>query len=219
MTDFDHFSPAALRFLSDLKANNRRDWFQDNKPTYEREIKTPAKQFTQAMCPALEALTGAPHSAKIYRINRDIRFSKDKTPYNAHLHISFAPDPAPPNTPMWFFGLGTEKLSLGCGIFQFDKAGLIHFRDQMAGRKGAELIALEKHLASEGLRISPPDLKRVPPGFDSDHPHAEALRRKGFSAWADLPDTGFVTAPDLVPRTISNLRPLMPVFRFLSELQ
>ncbi|MCV3270733.1 DUF2461 domain-containing protein [Roseobacter sinensis] len=218
MTAFDHFSPAALTFLRDLKANNRRDWFQANKPVYEAEIRDPAKHFGVAMSAALEALTGAPHLPKIYRINRDIRFSKDKTPYNTHLHLSFAPQPATANTPMWFFGLNTEKLSLGCGVFQFDKPGLAAFRARVSGTAGAQLIDLTARLAGKGVRVSPPELKRVPPGFDAAHPHSEVLRRKGFAAWIDLPDTRFVTAPGLVKRTTQALERLHPVFDILRHL-
>ncbi|WP_299676018.1 DUF2461 domain-containing protein [uncultured Roseobacter sp.] len=218
MPAFDHFSPAALAFLTDLKANNRRDWFQDHKAVYEAEIQRPARAFAAAMCTALDALTGTPHEAKIYRIHRDIRFSRDKTPYNAHLHLSFAPQPATPNRPMWFFGLGTETLSLGCGVFQYDKPGLAAFRTQMAGPMGAELLALIQTLETNGMRVNPPELKRVPSGIDKTHPHADALRRKGLAAWHDLPDPHSVTRPDLIPRTTEALTGFLPLFHLLDRV-
>lgn len=218
MTAFDHFSPAALTFLQALKTNNRRDWFQQHKPTYEAEIKRPAQQFGTAMSAALDALTGTPHAARIYRIQRDMRFSKDKTPYTARLHISFSPQPVHPNAPMWFFGLTCESLALGCGVMQFDKAGLAEFRAAMDGARGAALIALTKAITDQGHRVDPPELKRVPPGFDPAHAHADALRRKGLTVWRDLKDPGFVTSPDLIPRIIKAFDPLLPVAKFLSEL-
>ncbi|WP_299404330.1 DUF2461 domain-containing protein [uncultured Roseobacter sp.] len=218
MDPFDHFSPQALTFLSDLKAHNDKAWFAAHKQVYEQEIKEPAKGFALAMSAALSTTTGRAHHAKIYRIHRDIRFSKDKTPYNTHIHLSFAPEDGGPNAPMWFFGLGLEKLSLGCGVFQFDKDRLAAFRAQMAGDKGAALIALTTRLQDTGLRVNAPELKRIPSGFDKDHPHAEALRRKGFSAWKDISDTRFVTQPDLVTRTMSEMIPLREVFDFLSDI-
>ena len=218
MTDFTSFSPKVLTFLSDLRANNTRDWFAAHKAIYEAEVKAPAAGFGQAMADALGSLTGQPHSHKVYRIHRDVRFSKDKTPYNAHIHLSFAEVGGGPNTPMWFFGLNPDRLALGCGVFAFDKPGLGAFRTLMAGPQGGELIALTSDLQAKGVRVSEPELKRVPAGFDKDHPHGEALRRKGFSAWCDVEDVAFVTEPRLVQRTVSKLVDLLPVYRLLSDL-
>ena len=218
MTDFTSFSPQALTFLSDLRANNTRDWFTANKAIYETEIKVPVQRFGQAMADALRDLTGQPHSHKVYRIHRDVRFSKDKTPYNAHIHLSFAEVDDGPNTPMWFFGLNPDRLALGCGVFAFDKTGLTRFRTLMAGPQGGELIALTSDLGTKSIRVSEPELKRVPAGFDKDHPNGEALRRKGFSAWIDVEDLTFVSEPRLVQRTVSKLVDLLPVHRILSDL-
>ena len=218
MAEFDCFSPGALGFLRDLKANNTKDWFAANKKTYETELKDPGKAFADAMARALGDLTGHDHTSKIFRIHRDVRFSKDKTPYNAHLHIAFTPEAEAPQPPMWFFGLAPDRLSLGCGVFQYDKGALDRFRTAMAGPKGADLIRLAADLRDSGVRVNDPDLKRVPPGFDKDHPNGEALRRKGFSAWMEEDDPASVTRPDLVNRTARDLARLMPVFRFLYEI-
>ncbi|MFZ2101712.1 MAG: DUF2461 family protein, partial [Oricola sp.] len=82
-TDFTGFNDETITFLADLKANNARDWFADNKPLYERALKKPAGAFAGLMADELEKLTGAPHKPKIFRINRDVRFSRDKSPYNS----------------------------------------------------------------------------------------------------------------------------------------
>ena len=88
------FPGEAVQFLQDLKNNNTRDWFTQNKSTYEQVIKQPAQAYCELMCAELTSLTSMPHQSKIFRVHRDVRFSKDKTPYNAHLHISFFPDDA-----------------------------------------------------------------------------------------------------------------------------
>lgn len=218
MDTFQSFTPAALTFLSDLKANNDREWFAANKQVYESEVKAPANQFGEAMSEALGDLVGEPHGHKLFRVYRDVRFSKDKTPYNPHIHLSFAPVDATASAPMWFFGLDPSSLSLGCGVFGFDKSGLESFRDAMQGPKGRELIDLTADLRGQGIRIGEPEMKRVPAGYDKDHPHAEALRRKGFSCWIDVEEIGFATEPKLVERTIEAMRPLLPAQRFLSAL-
>lgn len=218
MTEFDHYSPQTLQFLADLKANNSRDWFADHRTIYDVEIKEPTKHFASSMQHALQEFTGQSHHAKIYRIHRDVRFSKDKTPYNAHVHLSFIPDMRREDAPMWHFGLAPDKLSLGCGVFQFGKAGLDAFRQVVDGPKGAELMNLTEKLRGAGVQVAEPELKRVPAGFDKDHPHSEALRRKGITGWIHLDDPAFAVQPDLVARCIKAYHPLTPIYDFLSDL-
>ncbi|WP_170350787.1 DUF2461 domain-containing protein [Ruegeria atlantica] len=217
MATFESFSSEALGFLEGLEANNTKDWFAAHKTTYETQLKDPSKHFADGMAGALQDLTGQGHRSKIFRIYRDVRFSKDKTPYNAHLHIAFIPQGNAVQPPMWFFGLSPEKLSLGCGVFQYDKNALDAFRTAMAGPKGAELIQLTEDMRQDGFRIEDPELKRVPTGFDKDHPHAEALRRKGFAVWMDAGAPAFVIEPNLIERTSALFGKLMPVFQLLSR--
>lgn len=206
------FDEETLRFLDDLAQNNDRAWFASQKSRYETHVKGPSIAVADALCDGLGVLTGTPHRSKIYRIHRDLRFSKDKTPYNSHVHMSFA---APEHgAAMWFFGLGRDRLSVGCGVPGFAGAALARFRDRMAGPDGAALIALENALVRDGARIGAPDLKTVPRGFARDHPHARALRRKGFGAWIDAPDRAHAASPDLVPSSLSAMERLLPVYRF-----
>ncbi|MEM0950340.1 MAG: DUF2461 domain-containing protein [Pseudomonadota bacterium] len=218
MAAFDCFSSEALRFLTDLDANNTKDWFAANKATYEVHLKEPSKRFADVMALALRDLTGHDHDSKVFRIHRDVRFSKNKTPYNAHLHLAFIPCGMTAQPPMWFFGLSPAKLSLGCGVFQYDKEGLPKFRSAMAGAMGAELIQLTADLQAKGIRVADPELRRVPPAFDKDHRNAEALRRKGFAAWIDVGNPSFAAKPNLVERTVDLFRELMPVYRGLSRI-
>lgn len=218
MDRFDCFSPKAVGFLHDLKANNTKDWFAANKTVYETHLKAPGKLFADDMALALGKLTGRDHGSKIFRIHRDVRFSKDKTPYNAHLHLAFTPTGQSVQPPMWFFGLSPEKLSLGCGVFQYDKGALSTLRDAMAGPLGAELIRITAEMRKHGFRIGDPELKRVPSGFDKDHPQEEVLRRKGFAVWMDNETPDFVLQPNLTDRTAAEFAKLMPAFQLLSRI-
>ncbi len=219
MVQFDCFSPEAVGFLQDLKTNNTKDWFAANKAIYETHLKAPSRLFADDMALALGALTGQDHSSKIFRIYRDVRFSKDKTPYNAHLHLAFIPTGEGGQPPMWFFGLSPEKLSFGCGVFHYEKGSLDAFRDAMAGPLGAELIQTTKEMRERGYRIGEPELKRVPSGFDKDHPREEALRRKGFAVWMDTETQTFVLKSNLTERTTAEFAKLMPVFQLLSRIK
>lgn len=218
MAHFDCFSPEVVGFLQDLKSNNTKDWFAANKATYETHLKAPSKLFAGDMASALCDLTGQDHGSKTFRTHRDVRFSKDKTPYNAHLHLAFMPTGQAVQPPMWFFGLSPEKLSLGCGVFQYDKETLDAFRDAMEGPLGAELIQTTKDMRERGFQIGDPELKRVPAGFDKDHPHEEVLRRKGFTVWMDAETPAFVLKPNLTERTTRKFAELMPVFQLLSRI-
>ncbi len=216
---FSGFNPEAVNFLKELKANNTRDWFLQNKKTYEAEIKKPAALFSSVMAEELQTQTGQSHKAKVFRINRDVRFSKDKTPYNSHLHISFTPESKLASPPAWMFGLSTEYFTLGCGVFEFDKTALDTYRKRIAGDAGAELGALIEKLVKAGIRFSEPALKRVPPGYPQDHPHADLLRRKGLASWLDYDGPEAATGPKIVETCVTGFKQLMPVFEVLNDLQ
>ena len=136
------------------------------------------------MLPKLLDLTGIEHDAKRFRINRDIRFSKDKTPYNTHLHISFKPRAR--LIPTWFFGLSPDYLTAGVGTFGFDKPQLEAYRKRIDSPHGDALAASLEDLTNKGARISEPELKRLPKGFDADHRHGPLLRRKSLAVWMDF---------------------------------
>jgi len=212
---FSGFPKEAVKFLSDLKANNSRDWFTANKATYESAIKGPAAEFCEAMSGKLEKSTGAPCKSKVFRIHRDLRFSKDKTPYNAHLHISFTPETGLASPPCWFFGLEPERIVVGAGTFGFDKQALEAYRERIDGPDGKKLVKLFEKLAGQGARTGEPDLKRVPSGYAQNHPHADLLRRKGLSAWLDMEDTKTASSPDFVATCQAKFKTLRPLYDWL----
>lgn len=193
MGEFIAFPEDTLTFLAELKANNSKDWFAANKPRYEDVIKAPAQAFADAICFRMKAMTDHDWRSKIFRIYRDVRFSKDKKPYNAHLHIMFREEGKPAGL---FFGLRPDELILGLGVFKFDDAQLPAYRAAVASPKGESLGELLEHHQGKGLRLNDPPLKRVPKGFDADHPRAELLKRKGLALWQDRDDPKIMTAPN-----------------------
>ncbi|MEX0279812.1 MAG: DUF2461 domain-containing protein [Arenibacterium sp.] len=218
MYAFDHFPNEALTFIADLRENNRRDWFAENKHIYETAVKAPALSFADAMAVELKSLTGVAHKSKLFRVYRDVRFSKDKTPYNAHIHIAFSSLDGQANAPMWFFGVKPDRVSLGCGVFRFDKAGLVTYRDAMAGEAGAKMLNLMADMRDQGIHFPDPVLKRVPSGYDKEHPHGMLLRRKGLAGWIERDDACFVTEPELVGRSRAAFKTFMPIYRFMWDV-
>lgn len=208
------FSNDTVDFLKALKANNDRDWFNANKARYERAVKQPAELFCNEMTGRLRRLTGTAHTAKVYRIHRDVRFSKDKTPYNAHLHVSFVPEIEQPS-PTWMFGLDPQRLAIGVGRLAFDKSGLDAFRNAVNGEAGTRLSKLLDRLREDGARVSEAELKRVPAPFAGDHPRADLLRRKGLSAWIDIEPPYIVSRPDFADRCEADFKRLKPLYSWL----
>ncbi|MGI9356142.1 MAG: DUF2461 domain-containing protein [Rhizobiaceae bacterium] len=208
-------SKDTIKFLKDLKANNNRDWFQANKKTYEAMVKSPAAEVGAALNEQIEMLAGTPYRAKIFRINRDVRFSKDKTPYNTHVHMAFSPEDGGPIKPMWFFGLDTEKLVLGAGVFEFPKDRLESWRERVASEEGEELLEILVKLKRNGARVGEPALKRVPKPYDADHPREELLRHKGLAVWLDAPNQDFGFGDKAAANCAKEFRKLLPLVNWL----
>lgn len=213
---FPGFTKETVQFLQDLKANNTRDWFATNKSTYENAVKIPGRHFCDALAGQLQILTGAAHKSKVFRIHRDLRFSKDKTPYNAHLHISFIPESKMAAPPCWFFGLAPDRLTVGAGIFAFDKPALEAYRQRVDGKDGAALAALLETLEQDGVRTGDIELKRVPAGYAQDHARADLLRRKGLSVWKDFKDTRPAIGANAVENCLSAFTQLKPICDWLA---
>lgn len=213
------FPKGTVEFLKALKANNNRDWFNKNKSVYNAEVKKPADQFCALMTNALGVLTGTAHTSKVFRVYRDVRFSKDKTPYNTHLHICFFPQTAGGQSPVWFFGLEPDQLTFGAGMFAFEKPTLEIYRNLVDGPDGKTLTVLIDRLRREGVRVGDPELRRVPSGFDRDHEFGEVLRRKGLTAWCDSKDTARASQPNLIEFSMASfdrLRSLTDWLKILS---
>ncbi len=214
---FAGFPEDSSRFLAELKANNNREWFAENKQRYETSLKQPAEAFAAALSERLEELTGAAHTSKIFRIHRDVRFSKDKTPYNAHLHIGFMPEDSA-SAAGWYFGMYAKKATLGAGVFALEKERLTRFRQKLHGEKGDTLREICEALLSAGFRLSEPELKRTPPPYPSDHPNAEYLRRKSLAAWFDFDNPKWLTGSHAISRCIETFQTLKPLNDWLSDL-
>lgn len=204
-------SPETVKFIKDLSANNDRDWFKANEHRYKQHYKIAADAFSENLAAELGKALGATPVPKVFRIFRDVRFSKDKTPYNPHLRIGFSMPGTPPDHPMWMAGLELERLVVGVGKFGFEKDVLERFRERVAGPEGAALAQLLADLTASGARLSEPDLKRVPAPYPKDHPRADLLRHKGLAVWRDHDghsDAFGEVGPARVAKSMLKLRPI-----------
>ncbi len=174
------------RFLDRLAQDNTREWFLAHKSAFDCDLKSPALALLDQVGAGLEKLTGRQVNTKLFRPNRDVRFSKDKTPYHLHLHMLWSTPPTG-----WFFGIGRDYLSVGAGIMGFDKEGLIRWRQAVDGTHGAEILREIDALMVSGARMDDAELKRVPAPYDKDHPRADLLKRKNCTVWFDFDEADF----------------------------
>lgn len=172
-------------FYADLAGNNNREWFNENKSRYEDGLKKPAKLLLDTISPLLNEMLDTPIKTKLFRANRDVRFSKDKTPYSQHLHMMWSPQ-GNGTQPIYFFGIAGEYVTAGAGIMGFDKAQQSDWRKWVSEREGDALQERIDTAIAAGATMRKPDLKRVPSPFEKDHPRADLLQRKSMTLWKDI---------------------------------
>jgi uncharacterized protein (TIGR02453 family) len=214
---FAEMITGAIAFFERLKANNTKAFYEAHKVFYRDEIKKPAELMGDLFAEDLARLTGKPHGSKLFRIHRDVRFSKDKTPYNTHLHLLWS-RPGDAVTPAWFFGASPDYLTLGMGVIGLEKDNLTRFR-QMIDTAGDDLTdAMGSAEATANVTLSdwgPDPLKRVPKPYDADHPHAELLKRKSFAIHAPLPSDW--QSRGVLPSLGALVPPMLPIWRILDR--
>ncbi|QMU57619.1 MAG: TIGR02453 family protein [Boseongicola sp.] len=213
-----------FEFLADLEKNNTKAWFEDNRDRYEQHWKSAGLAFIDQFAalvakqdPALKAEVRL--NGSLRRINRDVRFSKDKSPYNARLHMIFWSGSHPTRSPGLHIVLQPGGVGFGAGHFAIDPKALAAYRARILDDKDAE--TLQSAIASAkavNCSLGPPDLARIPKGFDANHPRAELLRYKAFVARTyDKPVSAKVLGPDKADAWMQKTTAaLMPLIRWLS---
>ena len=178
-----------FEFLTDLKANNTREWFKSNQSSYESSVREPLLAFVEGFAPKLEEIS--PHflaiarksGGALFRIHRDVRFSKDKSPYktNAALHFRHE-DGKDVHAPGFYLHLAPEECFCGAGIWRPDSAALLKIRQAIVDRPKAWREVTE----NQPFELQGDSLKRAPRGFDPEHPLIESLKRKDHVAVVSL---------------------------------
>jgi uncharacterized protein (TIGR02453 family) len=211
--------PDTQAFLRDLEAHNDRTWFNANKARYERAYKEPAEAFMAELRPRVAKLVERPVAARVFRIHRDTRFSKDKTPYHTYLRISFHPEISPGEPRRrggFFFGLVASQVVVGVGAFDFGPEDLDRYRRAIADdASGGELADILARLGTG--QIHEPALKRVPAPYPADHPRGELLRRQELNGFRDLDDPALVGSPELADWAMAQFEELDAVNVWLTE--
>ncbi len=225
MAGFAGFGKETIRFLEGLSANNKAEWFNAHRADYEAHYIEPAKDFVVAVAGPLNNLAPGIHAepkvnGSIFRINRDIRFSKDKTPYKDHLDLWFWQGERKAAISGFFFRLTKNRLILGVGAHGFDPARLGSYRRALADKKKA--AALEKistALAKDGLSAKGEHYKTTPKEFASASPAIQHLAKFNALYTAhDLPHPGELSKPNFVGFCAEKWKPLAPLHKWLLQI-
>ena len=213
--------PALFRFLAELAAHNDRDWFAANKERYESDVREPALAFVTAFGPYLEAIS--PHfvadarkvGGSLFRIHRDTRFSKDKSPYKTHTGIQFRHERAKDvHAPGFYLHLEPRQVFVGIGLWRPETSDARAIREAIDADPDGWKKAARGMRSRTSFELAGESLKRPPAGFAKDHALIEDLKRKDFIATARLTQKQ-VTAPDFVERFAGHCRAGQPFVSFL----
>lgn len=213
---FTELLDRAQAFQSELVRNNNRDWFEPRKAAWKADIEAPAKLLSEIIAEEISRITGDAHVPKLFRINRDVRFSNDKSPYKTSLAMMWSTDDADDLAPVFYFGVQPGSTFLGCGTPGFDKESLTRYR-AMVDRWGDRMAEVIAGTGGHFSDVGPEPLKRVPKPYDADHPHADLLKRKSLALGLPLPEGWRETGDGLVAALTDGVGTLLPFRTFLVE--
>jgi uncharacterized protein (TIGR02453 family) len=218
-----YFTSATMKFLRELAANNERDWFQSNKDRYLRVAQEPALQFVEDFAPRLAKISKhfvadpRAQGGSLFRIYRDTRFSKDKTPYKTHIAMRFGHESASEvHAPGFYLHIEPANSYAGVGLWRPEAVAARKIRqsivdDPEAWKKAAHGKAFTSTFTQDGESLT-----RPPAGFPPDHPYVDDLKRKDFIGGARLTDRQVMSDSFLTDFT-AMCKTASPFVRYLTE--
>jgi uncharacterized protein (TIGR02453 family) len=213
-----YFSTRLFQFLEQLRRHNRRAWFLKHREEFEDFARQPSLRFITDLRLRLGDVSPwlvadpKPNGGSLFRIYRDVRFSKDKSPYKAHLGMNFwhASANETVHAPGLYLHLEPKGCFLAGGIWQPDSRSLARIRDAIAWKPE------DWRRAKRSLRLGGDTLTRPPRGYPADHPLIEDLKRKDFVASVDMSQAQ-VCSGRMMPDFLRSARKVVPLLHFLSE--
>jgi uncharacterized protein (TIGR02453 family) len=204
---FTGFGKQAVQVLSELEANNNREWFHTNRDRYDTELRAPMEHLLADMADEFG-------EAKVFRPNRDVRFSSDKTPYKTNVAAV-----VPSHGGALYISVETWGLFIGGGYYHMARDQLDRFRTTVASDEQAAR-ALDRVLAdvvSNGAEPGGAQLATAPRGYPRDHPRIDLLRRKGLIAGWQHPTRAWLSTAKARDRVADAWRALDPLLTWLDD--
>lgn len=217
------FSPELFAFLRDLRANNDREWFRAHRERYEDAVQEPALRFISSFEPLLGKISphfvadARPIGGSLFRIYRDVRFAKDKSPYKTHASILFRHERAKDvHAPGFYVHLEPGNVFAGAGIWHPDQGGARRIRTAIVQNPDRWTRTTREGAFGARFSLGGDSLKRPPAGYSGDHPLIEDLKRKDFTAHFML-DERAICSPAFPEELADAYAVAAPFMRFLCE--
>ena len=201
---FKGWSSEAVEFFEALEMDNSRDYWQAHKSVYDEKVRRPREEL-------LEELSKEFGEGKIFRPNRDIRFSLDKSPYKTNIAGTLSKG--------GYISFSADGLGVGSGMYMPMPDQLEKLRKAIAdNRTGAQLERLVNGIKAKGIEVSAhEELKTAPKGYPKDHPRIELLRMKGLITWKQWPIAKWVGTAKAKDRIVEVLHAAKPINAWLDK--
>jgi uncharacterized protein (TIGR02453 family) len=224
MATYAGFPPQTRAFLRDLREHNEKAWFDAHRADYERWWLAPAREFVEKIGPEIASLAAdvraeARVNGSIMRINRDVRFSADKTPYKDHLDLWFWEGPERRAAVSGIFArLTPETFSVGVGAHGFDPEMLKRYRGAVVDpASGAALADAVRAVEGSGLEVLGERYSRPPAGLNADGDAARLLRFAALWTVEEAPADAVGESPAIVDFCMAHWRAALPIHRWLVD--
>lgn len=210
-----NISSSVYKFLKDLKKNNNREWFEVHKKEFKIEEST-VKKFFADLNDEMNQYDEI-DKMKMFRIYRDVRFSKNKTPYKAHLSGSFH-RVKPKLRGGYYLHIEPGNTFIACGFWEPEKNDLLRIRKEIE-MDATELrkIINNKEFKDVFGELEGDELKTAPRGFDKEHPAVDLLRMKQYIAVKRFTDKEALD-PDFMKKINNSYKTARPWFNYMSEV-
>ena len=199
---FKGWKAEAVEFFEGLEADNSKAYWQDHKAVYQEAVLAPM----EALLADLKKEFG---EGRVFRPYRDVRFSKDKSPYKTNIAATLSKG--------GYISLSSEALGAGSGYYGLMPDQLEKYRAAVAeDRTGKAIAKLADSARAKGIEVSAHDvLKTAPKGYPKDHPRIELLRQKGLIFWQQWPVGAWLGTPKAKDRVVELLRDAKPLLKWL----
>lgn len=218
-----HFKPALFLFLRQLKKNNRREWFMANKERYEEHVREPMLNFVSDFAPRLAKISPhfvadpRPVGGSVFRVYRDTRFSKDKSPYKTIAAAQFRHESGRDvHAPGFYLHLEPGNTFIGTGLWHPDNRTLTQVREAILEDARRWKRILSSPAFKKSCKLSGDSLKKPPRGYDPDHPLIDDLRRRDFVTVTSVSEQEVCSA-EFLNRFTQTCRRAAPFVGFLTH--
>jgi uncharacterized protein (TIGR02453 family) len=214
-----YFTPRFFEFLDELSRNNNRNWFIANKPRYERDVREPMLAFIADFAPRLKKISAnyiadpRPTGGSMMRIYRNLRFSRDKTPYHTNVSAAFGHRSVRHHhgSPSFYLSLSEAEAFMGVGVWHPEPEAVAMIRNAIVARPAKWKAAMNDRRFKARFEMMGEVLSRPPKGYDPAHPLIEDLKRKDFVAGTEFTQDEVCSAKflDLFTKACADASPFM----------